>query len=63
VALIGEVLQSTNAEYIGLLLHFYSGDLDGEQIAISRVETVPFSDLSEDRLRAISEDVLYRFHA
>ena len=63
VALISEVLESTNAKYVGLLLHFYSGDLNDEQIAISRVETVPRLELSEDRLRAIREDVLYRFHA
>lgn len=63
VALIDNVLGSTDAKYVGLLLHFYSGDLNDEQIAISHVETVPRSELTEDRLRAIHEDVLYRFHA
>ena len=63
VALIGEVLGSTDAKYVGLLLHFYSGDLNDEQIAISRVEDVPLLELTEDRLGAIREDVLYRFHA
>ncbi len=62
LALIDEVLESTNAKYVGLLLHFYSGDLGDERIAIASVETIPRSELTEDRLRAIHEDVLYRFH-
>ena len=63
VALIGEILESTDAKYVGLLLHFYSGDLDDEQIVVSRVEDVPLLELSEDRLRSINEDVLYRVRA
>ena len=48
--------------YVGLLLHWYYGDLQSERINILRRVSVPVSNLNPTFLLEIEEDVLYRIH-
>lgn len=55
-----EVLGSGGVEWVGLLLHWYSGDLSEEQVRFAR-QPVSFSELSPQLLLDLKEDVLYEF--
>jgi DNA-binding transcriptional regulator YhcF (GntR family) len=57
---IAEVLASGSA-FIGLLLHWYSGTIDGERIQISRRHSITAADITPDFLTQLSEDELYVF--
>jgi hypothetical protein len=54
--IVGDVLSAPGVQQAGLLLHFYSGDLEEEAIEPVR-ETVPLRDF-EASLRGIHEDKL-----
>lgn len=60
-SLISSLIEKGNAEYVGILLHAYSGSLENEKIEIERIEEVGFANLSEEYLCKVEEDVLYRF--
>ena len=59
-ALIKEVLESGLTPYVGILLHMYSGPLSG-RIQLAGRQVVPLSELTEDMLAGIQEDVIYEF--
>ncbi|MBY0546647.1 MAG: hypothetical protein K2W95_05115 [Candidatus Obscuribacterales bacterium] len=56
---IGDLLSEGAAKRLGLLLHTYSGTLQSEQVQIKRFEKLALSDLSENALLAMEEDVVY----
>lgn len=60
-SLISSFIEKGNAEYVGILLHAYSGILDNEKIEIKKIEEIDISQLSEEYLCMVEEDVLYRF--
>ena len=60
-SLISSLIEKGNAEFVGVLLHVYTGYLEDEKVEIEKIEEVGFSKLSEEYLCKIEEDVLYRF--
>ena len=62
LALLREMLGSGATPFIGLLLHWYDGPLDG-RIEVRGREVVRLADLDEDALGRMKEDILYEFRA
>lgn len=60
VGFIRAVLSSGRTSHLGLLLHWYSGGLD-ERIELSGRETMAASELTEEALGRLDEDVLHVF--
>ena len=54
------VLTAGVAKSVSILLHDYSGPIEGERIAITRREIVGLADLTSRRLSEMEADVLYR---
>ena len=63
VGLFNSLLKSKLARKVSLLLHWYSGSIEGERIRIQRREKVRLSEVTSERLMRIEEDVLYEFVA
>lgn len=61
LSLLRAVVVAVDAPYVGLLLHWYSGDVEREEFAIRRREAVPLTAASPDLLMRIDQDVLYEF--
>lgn len=59
-SLLRDMLSEPSLDYVGLLLHWYSGGLD-EKIALSGKESVGLAALTPEFLARLEEDVLYRF--
>jgi ribosomal protein S16 len=53
---VGDLMSTPGVQQAGLLLHFYSGDIDNEDIEATR-ETVPLGEF-EAHLRGLREDQL-----
>ncbi len=58
---ITEVLASGSTAFIGLLLHWYHGSIDGERIQIQQRRIIRQTDVTPDLLLRLSEDELYVF--
>lgn len=54
-------LTASEGKALGLILHWYSGSLDGEKILINSIEHIPVTEELEKNLLSIREDVLYLF--
>lgn len=61
VDFISEVLDSGCAERVGILLHFYRTDVEGERVKISRNERVKLGELTPRLLLEMEYDVVYEF--
>jgi hypothetical protein len=61
VSFLRALLDTGEVEWLGLLLHWYSRDLESERIQIQSRRPIPLTDVSADLLREIDEDVLYEF--
>lgn len=59
---LADMLAHKHAPYVCLLIHLYDGDLDRDIVLAGRV-AVKLRDADAHFLRALSEDVLYEFHA
>jgi hypothetical protein len=59
--IIPSILVEAGVRHVGLLLHWYSGNLASERIEIVRQERVPAAQISAEFLSQIEEDVLYEF--
>jgi hypothetical protein len=46
---------------VGLLLHWYRGSVDAEQISLTRCQTANVQDLAPDLFLDFEDDVLYTF--
>src|SRR5579872_3891630 len=55
------VLNSGAARAIGILLHFYAGRIETEQIPLGDRRTICVRDLTVEHLLELEEDVLYEF--
>ena len=60
LALVDETLALSPR--LGLFVHMYEGTLDDEQLTITR-QPVPRAQLTLERLRALTSDVVYEFSA
>ncbi len=54
-------LSASQGKALGILLHWYSGSLDDEEIEIKCIERIPLTEELEKNLLSIREDVLYLF--
>ncbi len=59
IELIADLFKLGQTRRIGLLLHWYRGDVESEPIEVLRREKVRMADLSPDRLLKMQEDVVY----
>lgn len=58
---IKEVLASGGTAFVGLLLHWYHGSIDGERIQIRQRRIIRQTDTTPDLLMRLPEDELYVF--
>jgi len=58
---LAEVLASGGTAFIGLLLHWYHGSIDGERIQIRQRRIIRQTDVTPDLLMRLPEDELYVF--
>ena len=58
--LLKEMLSSRHTAFVGLLLHWYEGPIDG-RIQLKGRERIKMADLTADVLGRMREDVLYEF--
>lgn len=56
-----QVLSQGLATHVGLLLHWYSGNLQTERITLGKSEWINTDRITADSLASIKEDTLYRF--
>ncbi|MFM8174224.1 MAG: hypothetical protein ACKN81_11835 [Pirellulaceae bacterium] len=63
VQFIASVLDGGHAKSIGVLLHWYSGDLTTEAIDAGNRRWLSHSELTEDYLLHAEEDVLHTFRS
>jgi len=63
IGFISDLLKSGYTSRIGLLLHWYHGSVESEQIQIQGKEKVKLAELSPEQLMRMKEDVLYEFVA
>lgn len=61
VDFIRQTIESGAASSIGLLLHWYSRGLEDERISIKRRDSFHISELTNERLLQVEEDVIYLF--
>jgi len=61
IDLIKNIVISKNVEYIGVLKHWYSRDLESEVIKIKDVKPIQVNLLESKTLLELAEDVLYKF--
>ncbi len=59
--LIPSIFEESGARRVGLLLHWYRGDLTSERMSITRRERVSAAGLSAEFFGRIEADVLYDF--
>ncbi len=57
--LIEHLIKETGSPSVGLLLHWYSGQLESEKIQISTRRSLALDDKLTDALSQIEEDVIY----
>jgi hypothetical protein len=62
LSLLKQILTFGGSPYIGLLLHWYDGQVE-DDIEISERQAVPFKLLGPEFLGRLKEDVLYDFRA
>jgi hypothetical protein len=60
--LLVEVLASGQIPWVGLLLHWYSGSFQDDEVRFSRA-SIPLTHLCDELLLQFEEDVLYQFRA
>ena len=58
---LNEVLASGGTAFVGLLLHWYHGSIDGERIQIRQRRVIRQTDTTPDLLMHLPEDELYVF--
>lgn len=63
VALITDLLKSRGTGKVGLLVHMYSGGIEGERIKLLGKKTVSLKELNPELLMRMHEDELYEFVA
>jgi hypothetical protein len=54
-------LESDSSDRVGVLLHEYSGLVDGERVAIKGRKAVEGANMTSELLRGMESDVLYEF--
>ncbi|MHC4608561.1 MAG: hypothetical protein ACYTAF_16745 [Planctomycetota bacterium] len=60
VAFLTEFLEASGAPFVGILLHWYNGQLS-ERITLKGIREVPLGRLTDDFVAHMEEDVVYRF--
>lgn len=63
LAFVDAVLASAQVGELGLLLHFYSGGVEDEEVTVRERRRVSRADDRAAVLHGMEEDVLYLFHA
>ena len=63
IEFIASVLQGGHAQWIGILVHWYSGDIATEAIAVDNRRWLSLSELTEDYLLHAEEDMLHCFRS
>ena len=58
--LLTEMLKSGKTPFVGILLHFYNGSIEG-RIELQGREVIKIKNLSPEALGRLEEDVLYEF--
>ena len=61
ITFLEAVTGSGATDRIGVLIHFYAGNMAGERIAITRRDRVAIADVTTKLLRTMESDVLYEF--
>ena len=61
VAYLRAVLKSGEAEWFGLLLHWYRGDVEPERIHLADSMQVASAEVDAETILRLREDVFYRF--
>jgi hypothetical protein len=61
IRFVSEVLTGNHADWIGILLHWYGGNLATEAIAAGNRRWLPLAELNQDYLLNAEEDVLHTF--
>jgi len=58
----GDIPALSAVDYVGLLLHWYSGSVDGERIQINRRTKILLDEGLADALYHVEEDIVYEIH-
>ncbi|MEW6306755.1 MAG: hypothetical protein AB1705_25085 [Verrucomicrobiota bacterium] len=61
-ATVRALISEARLPYVGLLLHWYSGDLESERIPIKSRVKLPNDDQLSNALYRIEEDTIYEIH-
>jgi hypothetical protein len=61
IGFINETIASNAAKSVGVLLHFYQGDLETERIVIGHRHQIALAELTPEFLYQIQQDELYEF--
>jgi len=61
IGFLSSALASKATGQVGVLIHEYSGSVQGERIRIKRREPVRVADVTPERLWTMEMDVLYEF--
>ncbi len=61
LGILGEMIESGNTSSVGLLIHWYSGQLESERIDIQKRCRTRISDASPEVMLHMEPDVLYEF--
>ena len=59
ISFISEIIDQGLSDYMGILLHWYSGNLEEEKIDIQQIEKISLSELDPTFIWKAKEDVLY----
>ena len=59
VAYIKKLFESTTINHFGLLLHWYKGGLENERIELKERKRLKVTEINEDILLKMNEDVIY----
>lgn len=61
ITLLHEVLSGKQTPKIGLITHFYQGDIETENFHIKSTQTLVLTDLRQETILGLEDDVLYTF--
>jgi hypothetical protein len=61
IMFLREILSSKRTPKIGLITHFYEGDIETEDFHIKSTQTLALTDLRQETILVLEDDVLYTF--
>ena len=61
IKFLREILSAKRTPRIGLITHFYQGDIETEDFHINSTQTLVLTDLRQETILGLEDDVLYTF--